>query len=146
MKYIHLFLSLLSSIAWFYFVFQNIENFRTGAVGTIYLILFIVLSFSNIIIQVIIDYKVIIIKKILFLIVFFFAFFIFKILIDLRNTSEFSSFTFGTSKGIITAFIIGISMTLNIQYLIKSYHTTKLYGNIINILVLFLFLYFFIME
>jgi len=142
MKYIHLFLTLISSGAWFYFVFQNVENFRTGGVGTIYLILFIILSFSNFIIQIIIDYKAIIFRKVLFLILFFFIFYVIKILIDLRNSSEFSSFTFGTSKGVITAFFIGVCMTLNLQYLIRSYHSSNIYGNLINIMILFLFIFY----
>lgn len=142
MKYIHLFLTLLSSSSWFYFVFQNVENFRSGGVGTIFLIAFIILSFSNFILQIIINYKAIIFRKILFLILFFFIFFIVKILIDLRNNSEISSFTFGTTKGIITAFFIGICMTLNIQYLIRSFHSSKIYGNLIIIMVLILFIFY----
>lgn len=142
MKYIHLLLTLFSSSAWFYFVFQNVENFRTGGVGTIYLILFLGFSFSNFIIQIFIDYKTIVFRKVLFIILFFFIFYIIKILIDLRNSSEFSSFTFGTSKGVITAFFIGVCMTLNIQYFVKSFHSTKLYGNIVIFTILLLFLFY----
>jgi len=142
MKYLHLFLSLLSSSAWFYFVFQNVENFRSGGVGTIFLIIFFVTSFTNLIFQTIIDYKVIIFKKVLFLILFFFTFYSFKILVDLRNSNEFSSFTFGTTKGVITAFFIGICMTLNLQYLIRSFHSSKFYGNLVNLALLLLFLFY----
>lgn len=142
MKYIHLFLTLFSSTSWFYFVFQNVENFRSGGVGTIFLIAFIFLSFSNFILQIILDYKAIIFRKILFLILFFFMFYCIKILIDLKNSGEFSSFTFGTTKGVITAFIIGVCMTLNLQYLIRSFHSSKFYGNIINLMVLMLFLFY----
>ena len=142
MKYIHLLLTLFSSASWFYFVFQNVENFRTGGVGTIFLIAFIFLSFSNFILQIILDYKAIIFKKVLFLILFFFIFYSIKILIDLKNSGEFSSFTFGTTKGVITAFIVGVCMTLNLQYLIRSFHSSKFYGNFINLMVLMLFLFY----
>jgi hypothetical protein len=142
MKFIHLILTFLSSVSWIYFVFQNIENFRTGGVGTIFLFIFIILSFSNFILQIILDYQAIILKKILFLLLFFFVFFIFKILIDLRNNDEIQSFTFGTTKGIITAFLIGVCKTLNIQYLIRSFHSSKFYGNLIIIMVLLLFLFY----
>lgn len=142
MKYIHLLLTLFSSASWFYFVFQNVENFRTGGVGTIFLIAFIFLSFSNFILQIILDYKAIIFKKVLFLILFFFIFYSIKILIDLKNSGEFSSFTFGTTKGVITAFVVGVCMTLNLQYLIRSFHSSKFYGNFINLMVLMLFLFY----
>ncbi len=142
MKYIHLFLTFLATSSWFYFVFQNVENFRSGGVATIFLIAFIVLSFSNLFIQFIIDYKTIVFRKVLFLTLFFFLFFSIKILIDLKNSSEFSSFTFGTTKGVITAYFIGVSMALNLQYLMRSFHSSKFYGNLVVLAVLLLFLFY----